>query len=280
MGKPVVSSVHGMLEAWELRHKRLKKSLYAAFLERPSLERSSCLRALSEREVGDYRRFGCRSPLALIPNGIEPLVRVEPSLALELFPQLRDKAVVLFLGRVHQKKGILNLLQAWKHVARRHGDAHLVVTGPECGDTGQKIRNLIAESDLRARVTITGVLSGPRKLSLLSYARYLCLPSYSEGLSVAVLEALSIGLPSIVTPECNIPLIGARGAGRITANQPAILADTLISCLEASDRERDEMSRAGRRLARDEYDWSTVARSMQSVYEWMLGGNRPACVVE
>lgn len=50
--------------------------------------------------------------------------------------------------------------------------------------------------------------------------------------------------------------------------------------LEASEKERDEMNRAGRRLARDEYDWSTVARSMQSVYEWMLGGNRPACVVE
>jgi glycosyltransferase involved in cell wall biosynthesis len=277
-GKPVVSSVHGMLEQWEMRHKWLKKSLYSLLFERPSLRRSTCLRALSEHEVGDYRRFGSRAAIAVVPNGIDALERVDPALFFEKFPALRHKEIVLFLGRVHHKKGVFNLLRAWKTVAARREDAHLVIAGPEYGNTGDEARRLITELELARTVTMAGVISGRMKLAALSAAKYFSLPSYSEGLSVAVLEALSIGLPPVITPECNIPSVGASGAGRITSNEPAELADTLISCLEASAREWQEMSCAGRRLARSEFDWNGIAETMRSVYEWLLGGNRPACV--
>jgi poly(glycerol-phosphate) alpha-glucosyltransferase len=278
MGKPVVSSVHGMLEQWEMRHKWLKKSLYSLLLERPSLKRSACLRALSEREVGDYRRFGSRAAIALVPNGIDPLERVDAGAFFEKFPELRHKEIMLFLGRVHHKKGVFNLIRAWKEVAARREDAHLVIAGPEYGNTGDEARRLIGEMALERRVTMPGVISGPMKLAALSASRYFCLPSYSEGLSVAVLEALSIGLPPVITPECNIPSVGTSGAGRITSNDPAALADTLISCLEASPGEWKQMSCASQKLARTEFDWNRIAETMRSVYEWLLGGNRPACV--
>jgi len=246
MGKPVVSSVHGMLEQWEMRHKWLKKSTYSWLLERPSLARSACLRALSEREVGDYRRYGSRAPVALVPNGIEPLERVNRAAFLERFPELKDKSIVLFLGRVHHKKGVFNLVRAWKTVSEQRDDAHLVIAGPEYGDTGEKARRLIAELHLERAVTIAGVLSGP----------------------------------PVITPECNMPCVAARGAGRVTSNEPAALADTLISCLDSSAGEWREMGCAAQNLARSDFDWNKIGCTMRSVYEWLLGGNKPACVEE
>jgi poly(glycerol-phosphate) alpha-glucosyltransferase len=278
LGKPIVSSVHGMLDRWELRHKWLKKSFYSCLLEKPSLERSSCLRALSEREAGDYRRYGCRSAIALLPNGIEPLERVNPARIVEWFPEVADKQIVLFLGRIHEKKGVLNLVRAWKTVAARRHDAHLVIAGPSYGDAGDRVRRLVADLQLQHAVTMAGVIRGPMKLAALSAAKYFCLPSFSEGLSVAVLEALSIGLPPVITPECNFPRVEARGAGRITSNEPDALADTLVSCLDAGSRQWREMSLAAQFLARTDFDWNSIAESMCSVYEWLLGGDRPACV--
>jgi glycosyltransferase involved in cell wall biosynthesis len=279
LGKPVVSSVHGGLEQWELRHKWLKKALYSWLLERPSLERSGCLRALSEREVGDYRRYGSRAAIALVPNGIEPLERVNPSRFLEWFPELKHKQIVLFLGRIHEKKGILNLVRAWKTVAARRHDAHLVIAGPSYEDAGDKVRELISDLQLRQAVTLAGVISGPIKTEALSASKYFCLPSYSEGLSVAVLEALSIGLPPVITPECNFQRVEACGAGRITSNEPDTLADTLVSCLDQGSRPWQDMSRASQRLARTDFDWNAIGATMGSVYEWLLGGDRPDCVV-
>jgi glycosyltransferase involved in cell wall biosynthesis len=279
LGKPLVSSVHGMLERREMENKRLKKSVYSWLLERPSLARSLCLRALSEREVGDYRCFGVDRPIALVPNGIRAIERIDTTEFLRTFPQLAGKSVVLFLGRVHPKKGVLNLLQAWKSVARCHDDAHLVIAGPEYAGTLTRARQIIQDLNLQRAVTLMGLISGQTKLAALSAAKYFCLPSYSEGLSVAVLEALSIGLPAIITPECNIPTVASSGAGISTSNEPEALAQTLRACLSIGSRDWQAMSTAAHRLARTQFDWRVTGKAMHSVYEWLLGGNRPACIV-
>lgn len=277
--KPLVSSVHGMLEQWEMRHKWLKKSIYSWLFERPSISRSTCLRALSGREVGDYRRYGSKAAVAVVPNGIDPLEPVDTALFFERFPELRGKSIVLFLGRVHHKKGVLNLLHAWRAVSARSRDAHLVIAGPDYEDTGVNARQLISEFSLENSATMPGVLSGQTKMAALSAARYFCLPSFSEGLSVAVLESLSIGTPVVITPECNVAGVDTSGAGRLTSNDPAALAEALTSCLGATDSEWRQMKLAARKLARSEYDWSHIAAQMHSVYEWLLGGNRPDCLV-
>jgi len=279
MGKPVVSSAHGMLETWEMANKKLKKSVYSQFLERPSLDGSLCLRALSEREVGDYRRFGVRRPIAIVPNGIRAIDPVETSILFETFPQLSDKSIVLFLGRIHPKKGVLNLVHAWKTVASKHEDAHLLIAGPDYAGTVARAKQIVSELRLENSVTLTSVVSGQMKLAALSAARYFCLPSFSEGFSVAVLEALSIGLPAIVTPKCNIPSVASAGAGVSTSNDPAALADALISCLRSDCRQWEKMSSAARSLARSRFDWNVTGKTMLSVYEWILGGNRPSCIV-
>ncbi len=278
-GKPLVSSVHGMLESWELRNKRLKKSIYSLFLERPSLARSHCFRALSGQEAADYRCFGLRSPIAVVPNGIGQLDRIDPGAFFWRFPQLSGKSIVLYLSRVHYKKGILNLLNAWPSVLRKHPEAHLVVAGPDCQGTVKRAEEIIARYDLQDAVTLCGTLSGETKLAALSAARLFCLPSYSEGQSVAVLEALSIGLPVVITAACNVDGVAESGAGIISSNDPTKLGDVLSEALSAKPANWLAMSESARRLARSRFNWAVIGETMHSVYSWMLGGTPPACLV-
>jgi glycosyltransferase involved in cell wall biosynthesis len=277
--KPLVSSVHGMLEMWELKNKRLKKSIYSLFIERPSLARSRCFRALSEQEAADFRRFGLRSPIAVVPNGIGPLDRIAPGAFFRRFPQLSGKAMVLYLSRVHYKKGILNLLDAWPSVLRNHPNAHLAVAGPDCQGTVKRAEEIIARYNLKHAVTLCGTLNGETKFAALSAARVFCLPSYSEGQSVAVLEALSIGLPVVITPACNVDGVAESGAGIVTSNEASKLASALSEALSARPADWHCMSESARSLARARFSWSVIGETMHSVYSWMLGGTRPACLV-
>jgi glycosyltransferase involved in cell wall biosynthesis len=277
--KPIISSVHGMLEKWDLNNKRLKKAIYSALIERRSLSRSHCLRALSEHEVEDYRNFDLRCPIAVIPNGIGQLGRTPVETLYARFPHLKDKLIVLFMGRVHYKKGILNLLDAWRLVTRKYRDAHLLIAGPDYAHTRQKAEEMVNSASLNHTVTFCGTISGELKLAALSAARFFCLPTYSEGLSVAVLEALSIGLPVIATPECNVDGIDSHGAGFIVSNAPAELAAGLCECLNLSNNQWTEMSRNARHLAASSYSWDRAGERMREVYAWALGGKRPSFVV-
>lgn len=279
LGKPIVSSVHGMLERWELSNKRFKKTIYSLLFERPSLARSSCLRALSVQEAEDYRRFGLDNPIALIPNGIAPLTRVDTSEFLAEHPYLQEKRVVLFLGRIHHKKGVLRLLEAWPTIVGKHRDAHLLIAGAEYEETGAIAHQLIRATNIQDSVTFAGVLSGYRKLAALSMATCFCLPSYSEGMSIAALEALSIGLPVVITPACNIDGVTKAGAGYVCSNNPAELATSISDCLSLTSLQWNAMSSAASSLASLNYDWSVVGQQMAAVYAWLLGGPRPDCIL-
>ena len=102
--KPYVVSTHGMLDAWALANKSLKKRVYAALAERRHLKQAACVRALTQTERDDCRRFGLRNPVAVIPNGVEiPDVSSDEFFA--RFPDLLGKRLVLFMGRIHYKKG-------------------------------------------------------------------------------------------------------------------------------------------------------------------------------
>lgn len=278
--KPVVSSVHGMLEKWEIANKGFKKGLYSTLLERSSLRRSACLRALTLREADDYRRYGLKNPVAVIPNGIPPIERTDTVPLFARFPALKDKTIVLYMSRVHYKKGILDLIEAWRDVSRAHPGSHLLVAGPNYEGTLEAACGLVKKYELAPFITFAGTVSGEMKAAALSAARYFCLPSYSEGLSVAVLESLSIGLPVMLTPECNMDDVERVGAGFITSNAPRDLALTISKGLNLDLDSWRALSANAMKLARDRYSWHTIGETMRNVYSWVAGGPRPICVVD
>jgi glycosyltransferase involved in cell wall biosynthesis len=277
--RPFVFSAHGMLEAWELANKRLKKRLYSLLFQHRALEQASCLRALSEQEASDYRSYGLRNPIAIVPNGVATISRVNPAAFLDKYPHLKERRLVLFLSRVHRKKGLLELLQAWPSVARRHSDVHLLIAGAEFEGSGVAARQMVQTLGISHAVTFCGVLNGADKISALSAATLFCLPSHSEGMSVAVLEALSIGLPVVITRACNVDGVAESGAGYVTSPIPAELADAISAGMSLTRQGWLSMSESARLLAQCRYSWSQSGDAMRSVYDWLLGGPMPNCAM-
>jgi glycosyltransferase involved in cell wall biosynthesis len=276
-GKPYLVSAHGMLEPWALGHKGWKKRLYGALVERSNLRRAACLRALTRQEVSDYRRYGIALPAAVVPNGVDLEPPGAPDAFLDAWPGLRGQRMVLFLGRLHPKKGLDVLLRAWA-AAPQAPAGHLVIAGPDFGGTRAGSEALAAELGLRHSVTFTGQLAGSLKRAALAAAHAFVLPSFSEGLSMAVLEALAAGVPVVASPGCNLPEIAAEGCGWVVEAAPRPLAAALAEALSLSAGDRAAVGARARGLAERRFSWPAVAAQMAAVYDWVLGGGRPSIV--
>ena len=274
-GIPYVLSAHGMLEPWALRNKHLKKLVYAALIERANLEGASCLHALTQAEAQDYRSFGCTAPIAVIPNGVRIPNRISSDTFLAQYPALKGKRIVLFLGRIHFKKGLDLLLRAWKKIILRWPEAHLVLAGPDFEGTRARMTALVEQEQLTQQVLFTGMLRDDLKWSALAAAECFVLPSFSEGLSVSVLEAMGVGLPVIVSEHCNLPEVAELEAGWVIPAAVAPLEQALEGLLENSTRSNAAIGARGREFVRDRYNWSVVARQMDEIYGWVQGGPAP-----
>ncbi|MCX6595974.1 MAG: glycosyltransferase [Acidobacteria bacterium] len=279
LNQPYLVSAHGMLDEWSLRQKALKKTLYLWLTERATLQRAACLRAVTRAELDNYRALGLTNPVAVIPNGISLPPRVTPELFLTRFPALRDRPLVLFLGRLHPKKGLFPLLQAWPDVGP-HTGAHLVIAGPDDAGTEAALEQQIRARKLESSVTLTGILVGDEKWSAFAASSLFALPSYSEGFSVALLEALGTGTPALISPGCYFDEVAHVGAGWLTEVTPSAIAAALVHALHAGE---EALKIAGHRALAlaQQYTWERVATQMADVYDWVGGGSRPtSCAID
>jgi glycosyltransferase involved in cell wall biosynthesis len=278
LNKPYLISAHGMLEPWALGNKRLKKQLYAAAFERANLAGAACLHALTRAEADDYRNFGCTNPIAVIPNAVHVPRTLDPSLFLDAHPELRGRRLILFLGRIHFKKGLDLLVDSWAQLARKWPDAHLVLAGPDSENTQAGIEQKIAQAGITDAVTFTGMLDSTMKWSALAAADCFVLPSYSEGLSTSVLEAMAAGLPIILTEQSHMPEVAEYHAGWVIQPQVDDLTCALTAALSASAATTQAIGARGRSLIEQHYSWPSVAARMGEIYRWLVTGKKPASV--
>ncbi len=278
LGKPYIVSAHGMLEHWALANKRWKKAIYSAVIEQSNLRRATCLRALSKEEVDDYREWGLKNPVAVIPNGVTIPQRIDPEAFWQRWPELRDRRLVLFLGRIHYKKGVELLARAWGAIERDYPDTQLVFAGPDSEATLRQLQGRITALGITDRVTFTGMLNETLKWSALTAATVFVLPSYSEGFSIAVLEALGAGCPVIISRQCRFSEMERSDCGWVIEPEVAELAGLLVKVLALPKRELERMGAAGSALVRRFYTWPSIGLQMSELYSWVLGGSRPRSV--
>lgn len=279
-GRPHIVSPHGMLDPWALRNSRWKKRVAAWLYENRNLQRAACVHAVCESEAASVRAYGLRNPVCVIPNGVDlPSQRPAsaPTWAAELPEGMR---VLLYIGRLHPKKGLLNLVRAWANLpGSSRKDWVLVIAGWDQGGHGAEVKRLVHELRVEMSVRFVGPQYGDEKEASLARADAFVLPSFSEGLPVAVLEAWAWGLPVLMTPQCNLPEGFAAGAALRVEPEADSIGVGLKRLLEMSDAERSAMGARGRRLVEEKFSWPKIAREMKEVYEWVLGGGpRPACV--
>jgi len=265
--KPYLISPRGMLDAWALQNSRWKKRLISRLYENAHLQGATCLHALCESEARSIRAYGLQNPICVIPNGVFLPPESKPVATQWEVPD--DAKVLLYLGRLHPKKGLLNLLYAWD----MNHDWYLVIAGWDQNGHENELKMLCRKLGIQDRVIFAGPQFNTDKHASYSRANAFILPSFSEGLPMVILEAWSYGLPVLMTPHCNLPE-GVGAAIEVEANQESI-AQGLNALFLMSDNERQTLGLCGRKLVAEQFTWPKIAAEMRSVYEWILGGGSP-----
>jgi poly(glycerol-phosphate) alpha-glucosyltransferase len=277
---PRVVSPHGMLEPWALRRSAWKKRLAATLYEHRTIHGAHVLHALCEAEVASIRNYGYRGPVCIIPNGVQmPQASTTAPRQHEADAPLQ----LLFLGRIDHKKGLHLLLPALARAASLQPSTRqwqLQIAG--FGDAAYEatLRELVNTSGLSERVRFLGPVFGAAKDQLLAGADAFVLPSYSEGLPMAILEAAAHGLPTVCTAECNLPELFTAGAGCKISLDIEQMALDLAAFFSLGFDQRCQIGAAARALVQQRYQWDSVAAQFESVYAWAAGaGPRPSCVI-
>jgi glycosyltransferase involved in cell wall biosynthesis len=282
--RPRVVSPHGMLDPWALRNSAWKKQIAGWLYENRHLREAACLHALTTAEHAAIRAIGLTNPVAIIPNGIDlPTADTSdgtPEWALDLD---QNDRLMLYLGRLHPKKGLENLIRAWaqvQHISERDAARwHLVIAGWDEGGHETRLKGMAEGLGLGGKVRFVGPQFDARKAASLARADALVLPSLSEGLPMAILEAWAYSLPVVMTQACNLPEGFAAGAAAEIEAEAAPMAEALSAFFALGDEERLAMGRRGRLLVEERFAWPFIAERMAQVYRWLvIGGNPPDCV--
>lgn len=277
--RPYVVAPHGMLDPWAVRNSGLKKKIAGWVFQNQQLRRAACIRALCQSEADSIRAYGLRNPICIIPNGIDlPDAKSQPVARPESFPA--DKKILLYLGRLHPKKGLVPLLAAWGNSRTQGKDWILAIAGWDQSGHEAQLKQQVAALGLADSVLFLGPQFGDAKQACYQDCDGFILPSFSEGLPMVVLEAWAYSKPVIMTPACNLPEGFAAHAALSVDPTPASLADGLNRFFALEPDYRRFMGQQGRLLVHDRFVWPKLGAEMATVYAWILGrGPKPACVV-
>ncbi|MGB5085390.1 MAG: glycosyltransferase [Methylocystis silviterrae] len=279
--RPVVFSPRGTLDPWALRQSATTKRAMLALFAGRALREAAVLHALNEAEADSFRRFGLTNPIAIVPNGVD-LPQRDDAVTAPTWHTEAGRKTLLFLGRIHPKKGSRAIIEAW-HAAGRvrpslFEDWRLVIAGWDDGGHLAELTGLVADLDLGEHVHFPGALYGEDKHRALCHASAFVLASHSEGLPMSVLEAWAYGLPVFMTEACNLTESFKANAAFEISTDPAAMANTLAQCL-GDDAALRRAGAMGRQFVATHYQWSTVVDRMMELYGWVAGGGeRPACV--
>jgi poly(glycerol-phosphate) alpha-glucosyltransferase len=293
--KPYIVSPHGMLDPWALGNSAWKKRLAWFAYERSHLRRAGCIRALCQSEAAAIKACGLGNPICVIPNGIDlpddkkGACEDAPGHGIEqCMPGTQN--VLLYLGRIHPKKGLTMLLRAWAELQRPH-DWVLVIAGWDqagheaelkclAGDLGIDWAELRREPSARASLFFAGPQFGVAKRNWFRRCDAVILPSLSEGLPMVVLEAWAYSKPVLMTPQCNLP--EGMTAGAAIPIEPSVeaIAAGLHKLFRTDEATRKSIGACGRELVKRKFAWPKIVADLKAVYRW-LGGNsaRPDCVL-
>jgi glycosyltransferase involved in cell wall biosynthesis len=298
--RPYVVHPHGMLDPWAVNNAGWKKKIAGALFENKTLRQAACLRALCLSEAQAIRSFGCKNPICIIPNGADI-----PNRSFSDAPWKRylrpDAKILFYLGRLHPKKGLGNLIKAWTMVRNQESGIKnseewvLVLAGWDDGGHESELKELcrkleVSFADVRTSnskipssnsIIFVGPQFGDAKSDSYHQADAFILPSYSEGLPMTILEAWAHGKPTVMTPECNLPEGFEAGAAIRIGTDPAEIVSGLKRLFAMNPEARVKMGGQGLRLITQKFNWENVSSQLVEVSDWVLfGGNPPATILQ
>ena len=273
---PYVLRPHGILDTTPAHRRRwLLKWAYIQLFEKRNFDCAAAIQYSSRMEEEMARHFmTVKSPNLLIPEGIS----LEPFAKLPLrgsfrakYPEMTGKSLILHLGRLHQKKGLDLLIEAFSRVAGRRNDAHLVLAGSGDSDYVMRIAQMLRDRGVFDRATITGQLDDDEKFAVLRDADVFVLPSYGENFGISVVEAMACGLPVVISDKVGIwREIAEAEAGIVTTCQSEKIADAIERLLDDPGL-RMALGRHGKTLVGAQFSVDRMAERMETAYQALSG---------
>jgi glycosyltransferase involved in cell wall biosynthesis len=271
---PLVFSPRGMLEPWALRHKWFKKRIYLLAYLWPILARADLLHATSVEEHDTLRNFGLRQPIAMIPNGIDVGMFATTNRGDRLRVPPRR---LLYLGRLHPKKGLENLLRAWARLDCRGWQ--LAVAGIDDGGHQKRLVALASELRVQDTVEFPGPKIGEAKLRYLATGDAFVHPSFSENFGIAVAEAMAAELPVVATVGTPWKCLADNRLGWWVEPTVDTLERTLREVMQTDPTVLADMGRRGREYVARTFAWPAIGAQMAACYDWLLGrASAPDCI--
>ncbi len=271
-GARLIYAPRGMLGEAALRFSAWKKKPFWWMLQRSALQAADCLHATARSEYQEIRAIGLKTPVAIVPNGIdlpEPVARIREG----------DGRVVLSLGRLHPKKGLDRLVRGWSQVEADFPNWSLRMVGPSEDGYEAELRDL-ARSLRTERISIENAVYGAEKLRAYRSADLFVLPSLNENFALTVAEALAAEVPVISTKGAPWEGLDKEKCGWWIEQGVEPLADALRRAMRLSDEERHAMGQQGRVWMARDFGWERVGRDMMDVYTWVkYGGEPPGSVI-
>jgi len=266
LGIPYIVTPRGMLEPWSLSQKKWKKKLAWWLYQRNDVQKSVCVFTTAKMEAEHVTNLGITTCKAVIPNGIET----------DSYPCKTSvdvvKKQVLFLSRVHVKKGIEVLFEVWKQIHPDYEDWQLLVIGNGEAEYIHSLENRVECLGLKESIKILPPVFGNDKIQIYQESALFCLPSYSENFGMAIAEAMSCGTPVITTTNCPWNILNDTKTGWCIDLNVDNLERALREALSMNPTELYDMGQKASKMIYENFDYRNVTRKTLKLYEWLLNG--------
>jgi len=265
---PYIVTTHGLLCNWSLNQSKFKKQFYLRMIEESNLVHSKGIHFTSELEQSEFPKLSFPIPSFVLPIGVSELPNLIPDSHILIRQNLKipiDKPIILFMSRLHPKKGLNILIGALGKVT--HHQFTFVIAGSGTNEYKKEIDTLLIANRIDDRTVYTGFVEGEIKNMLLQGSDLFALTSYSESFAVVVLEAMANGLPVLVTPEVALSnIVKKYEFGYVPEPNISAIASAIDSFFTHC-QESNNMSTSARQFISENYTWKKIAYQLQEVYK-------------
>jgi glycosyltransferase involved in cell wall biosynthesis len=274
-GVPYIITPHGMMARWDWAKKPWRKRIFFSAMMKPIWERAAAIRFLSNGELLNSA-VDTNGRSVIVPNFVKAPERSFNQEALHLLGELKigeGAEIILFLGRVTAQKGVLELVAAFDLLWQKRPQVVLLIVGPLDGAYGSAVMERVNRLPSACNIRMTGALYDQRKNAALAASSLFVTLSKNEGLPIAALEAISCGLPVVLTQQSNLLEIEEYGAGLIVKSEADEVANSLLLLL-SNRAQLQAMSVRAKTLFEERFSRDVVMTKVFSLYQRVAASKR------
>jgi len=268
---PYIIRTTGQLYIYALKNKSyIIKKICIALYEKKNLKHASAIHFTANDERKNIAINLNNKKSYVLPLGVENNKNIPKRLFNQYFKELKNKNILLFLSRIHPKKGLDVLIPSLREILIKNKAWVFVIAGSGEDKYTRKLKELVKKHKLIKKVFFTGFISGDKKSALLQYSDIFILPSHSENFGIAIIEAMQAGLPVLISDKVAISEnLKINNASLIFSLNKKSIENKLNHAIK-NIKLRNNLSLNGQKLVKKEYNWQVITKRQITIYKKMI----------